>query len=249
MEINQQYNFGLIGKNIDYSFSRSYFAEKFKTENLLNHKYENYDLQNIEDVKIVLANGEINGLNVTIPYKEEIIPFLDRLSKEAQSIGAVNTIVFHRDGTTEGHNTDIIGFENALLNQWNQNCDKALILGSGGASKGVEYVLRKNGINTQIVSRKGTGDSIQYEQLTSDIIQSHHLIVNCTPLGTFPDIEDCPPIDYKAIGKKHFLFDLIYNPEETTFMKKGEKLGAKASNGFHMLVGQAEAAWKLWSSI
>ena len=248
MEEDKIRNYGLIGKDIDYSFSRGYFAEKFAAEKHTNCRYDNYDCGSVEAVFTTLKRKDIAGLNVTIPYKEKIIPALDSLSEQAREIGAVNTVIFQKDGRREGHNTDAYGFENALFNQWEPTTDKALILGTGGASKAIEYVLKKRGIFPQFISRTASEKSLSYDQLTPAHIKAHGLIVNCTPLGTFPNVDQAPPIDYAALNEKHFLFDLIYNPETTRFMAMGQKQGAKTSNGMQMLVHQAERSWALWNS-
>lgn len=248
MEKDNIRNYGLIGKNIDYSFSRGYFAEKFAREQHRACRYDNYDCANIEDVFSTLKRNDIAGLNVTIPYKEKIIPALDSLSEQAKKIGAVNTVLFHKDGRREGHNTDAYGFETALFTHWKLTNDKALILGTGGASKAIEYVLKKHGIFPQFVSRNASNKALCYDQLTPAQIKAHGLIINCTPLGTFPNVDKAPPIDYSALDEKHFLFDLIYNPKTTRFMELGQKQGAKTTNGMEMLVHQAERSWTLWNS-
>lgn len=247
MEKSEERKFGLLGKDIDYSFSRNYFAEKFARENLLNHKYDNYDCATTAQVLDTIKRNDLTGLNVTIPYKEEVLQAMDVLSAQAKEIGAVNTILFKEDGKREGHNTDAYGFERALFDQWTPNTDKALILGTGGASKAVKYVLQQKGITPQYVSRKRGVNSLSYDQLTPAILQAHLLIINCTPLGTFPKVEEAPNIDYSQLTPQHFLFDLIYNPAETTFMQLGKKQGANTANGSQMLVHQAERAWELWN--
>lgn len=246
MENSKKLRFGLLGKQIDYSFSRGYFAEKFKRENLLHCQYDNYDCDSVEEVHKTILRNDIKGLNVTIPYKEEVAEVLNELSPQAAQIGAVNTIVFTQDGKRIGHNTDAYGFEKSLFDQWQGKAEKALILGTGGASKAVEFVLKQHNIAPQFVSRKSSEKSISYDELSADIIAQHHLIVNCTPLGTFPKIEDAPAINYNALTPKHFLFDLIYNPEETRFLTLGKAQGAGIANGSKMLIHQAEAAWTLW---
>ena len=243
---NKKLNFGLLGKNIDYSFSPGYFAKKFEQENLNYCDYHNFDCATIEEVFSTIKRKDIKGLNVTIPYKEAVIPAMDALSPSATAIGAVNTILFTKDGKRIGDNTDAYGFERALIDQYDGNPQKALILGTGGASKAVAYVLRKRGIIPQYVSRKATENAIDYAALTNEHIEAHQLIINCTPLGTFPDIDQAPPINYNALDKQHFLFDLVYNPEETRFLKLGKKQGAGTANGSDMLVHQANRSWALW---
>ncbi|MDA9972222.1 shikimate dehydrogenase [Flavobacteriaceae bacterium] len=247
MENNKQRKFGLLGKDIDYSFSRNYFAEKFARENHQNHQYDNYDCTSVAEVLATIERNDLAGLNVTIPYKENVIQAMDSLSPQAAKIGAVNTILFGEDGQREGHNTDAYGFERALFDQWNPNTQKALILGTGGASKAVKYVLEQHNIQPQYVSRIAGEHSISYDQLNPSLLQTHLLIINCTPVGTFPKVEEAPAIDYRQLTAEHFLFDLIYNPAETKFMQLGRKNGAKAANGSQMLIHQAERSWELWN--
>jgi shikimate dehydrogenase len=242
-----RYSFGLIGKNISYSFSRGYFTGKFLELELDNYSYENFDLASIEGFMALIENRQdLRGLNVTIPYKEAIISFLDRLSPEAKAIGAVNTISF-RDGQLLGHNTDAYGFETALEPLLKNHHKEALILGTGGASKAIAYVLSQRNITFRFVSRSGKKQGYTYKELTPTIIADHTLIINCTPLGTFPNILDKPDIPYSGIGTDHLLFDLIYNPEKTAFLNTGESNGATISNGLKMLEQQAEKAWQIWN--
>lgn len=248
MEQKNARKFGLIGKNIDYSFSRNYFASKFKKEGIANCIYDNYDCATDKEVRKTLERNDLSGLNVTIPYKEVAFEAVDGHSEQALAIGAVNTIVFESNGKTTGHNTDAYGFEKALLEHWKKNAVKALILGTGGASKAVHYVLEQHGLEVQFVSRSGKNNSLRYEELTEQHIQEHQLIVNCTPLGTHPNVEEAPALPYEALTKDHFLFDLIYNPAETRFLQLGKKFGAQGANGANMLVYQAEASWDIWNS-
>jgi shikimate dehydrogenase len=248
-EIKKNNRFGLVGKNIEYSFSRSYFREKFNREGIKNCSYKNFDLNSIEEIKAVLKEKNIKGLNVTIPYKESIINYLDSLSEEAKKIGAVNTIRFLEDGTTQGHNTDAFGFETALLKKWNNQSKKALILGTGGASKAIEYVLGKMKIQPLFVSRTPSKDQIRYNQIDHRIMASYLLIINCTPIGTHPDLNKAPNIPYDLLTEDHFLFDLIYNPEKTLFLKKGIKIGCTTLNGLDMLKHQAEKSWEIWTKV
>ncbi|MDO1500022.1 shikimate dehydrogenase [Winogradskyella maritima] len=243
-----RYKFGLVGKNIDYSFSRGYFAQKFKTE-ALPHSYVNFDLNHIEDIITVFESTEnLKGLNVTIPYKETIIPYLDRLSKKAKAIGAVNTIRFTKTGKRIGYNTDCYGFKKALKPHLKSHHKKALILGTGGASKAVAYTLGNLGIAFKYVSRTSKGsNTLSYDSLSNSIVKDHRIIINCTPLGTFPNVEDCPNIPYEGISEHHILFDLIYNPEVTSFMQKGLQNYATVLNGLEMLKGQAEKSWAIWN--
>ncbi len=236
--------FGLLGKDIGYSFSRNYFSNKFRAENL-RHEYVNFDLENLSTFKSLLKRDDIYGMNVTIPYKQEVIPFLDEIDPVAKAIGAVNTIVF-KDNKRLGYNTDHIGFQNTLLNYLKPHHDKALVLGTGGASKAVCYVLEQLKIQVRKVSRSEGPDRKPYHQLSAKDYKEHSLLINCTPLGTHPNINAYPPIDYEKISKKHLLYELIYNPEVTAFMKMGKAKGAEVVNGYQMLVDQAEASWNLW---
>ena len=240
--------FGLVGKNIEYSFSRNHFTTKFAKELKVDHQYINYDIEDISAFESVLSKPPIpSGLNVTIPYKKAVIPYLDDLSEEAKTIQAVNTIVWEASGKTVGHNTDHYGFEKALLEKINAKPDRALILGTGGASGAIKFVLEKLGCDFQFVSRNPKKDQLSYEQLTKDLIKNIDLIVNTTPLGTYPNTSVVTPIPYEYLNSNHFLFDLIYNPEETRFLKEGKIRGTKTSNGYQMLVYQAEKSWELWN--
>lgn len=248
MNEKNNHRFGLLGRDIDYSFSKTYFTEKFEREERLTFSYENFDLPNLKDFKALLSQSDLKGMNVTIPYKEEVIPFLDALDEVAKAIGAVNTIVFNTNGTTKGYNTDYIGFRDSITPVLRDDITSALILGTGGASKAVVFALQKMGIKTQYVSRKKTANSIGYDDVTSLILNTHKLIVNCTPIGTFPNIDLKPALNYNLLTSEHVLFDLIYNPSETSFLKEGLLQGATIANGASMLVGQAEASWSLWNS-
>lgn len=239
--------FGLVGKNISYSFSRGYFADKFKNENL-PHSYVNFDLQSIDELKDIIENtSNLKGLNVTIPYKEEVIPLLDKLNKRAKKIGAVNTIKIKK-GKLIGFNTDYDGFKNSLKPHLKKHHKNALILGTGGASKAIAHALKKFSIKYHYVSRnKKEGVTYTYSKLTEDIITSFQIIINCTPIGTFPNINECPDIPYDGITDKHILYDLIYNPEETKFLNCGKLKGATTINGLEMLKLQAEKSWEIWN--
>ncbi|MCB0465548.1 MAG: shikimate dehydrogenase [Aequorivita sp.] len=240
--------FGLIGKNIGYSFSKNFFSKKFEIENL-PHSYHNFDIPSIEFFpKIISETLNLKGLNVTIPYKEEVISLLDNLDEEAKKIGAVNTIKFSKDDKLEGFNTDHYGFQKSLEAFLPLQKKTALILGTGGASKAVAYTLEQLGFNFRFVSSKKYPKTLNYTALNKAIMEAHLLIINCTPLGTFPNITDCPPIPYQFITKNHLLFDLVYNPTETEFLKHGKLQGAKTSNGLRMLELQAEKAWEIWNS-
>jgi len=247
-EENKSHNYGLVGKNISYSFSRDYFTEKFKAMGLTNSSYRNYDFQNIEDFEIIVKEEEhLSGINVTIPYKEAVIPYLAELDAVAEKIGAVNTIKYTENGL-KGFNTDAYGFKNSLQPLLKKQHKNALILGTGGASKAIAYVLQELEIPFKYVSRNPTENQLSYNQLDEDIMASHTLIINCTPLGTFPDVERKPPIPYRLLGTDHLLFDLTYNPEKSAFLQQGENRGAAITNGHKMLQLQAEKAWEIWNS-
>ena len=239
--------FGLIGKNIEYSFSRKFFSEKFSSDNKYsNYDYTNYDIESIHDLNNVFNSKNLCGLNVTIPYKEKIISFLDKISDEAKQIGAVNTICFE-NGSKVGYNTDIFGFTESLKMNKIDNIDSALILGTGGAAKTIIYFCNKNNIPFNVVSRQESNLNLSYNELNEDIFNKRVLIVNCTPLGTYPDIKKCPKLPYELINKENILFDLVYNPSETLFMKKGKEIGCKTLNGYQMLRLQAEKSWEIWA--
>ena len=239
---------GLLGKDISYSFSRSYFKNKFEKENINDISYENFDIENIDLFPSIIKNTEgIKGLNVTIPYKEQVIPYLDKINKKAKAIGAVNTIRITKKGKLVGYNTDCYGFKNTLKPFVKSHHKKALILGTGGASKAIAYTFKEMGIKYQYVSRTiKNGVSFSYDTLTEMEVKEHQIIINSTPLGTFPNIEDCPNIPYSAISDQHILFDLIYNPEETKFLRQGKEKGATIINGLNMLRLQAEKSWSIW---
>ena len=249
MEEKKNKIFGLLGKNISYSFSRGYFAKKFEVLDLKKHEYRNFDIQDIADFPSIIEKELfLKGMNVTIPYKEEIIQHLDILDKTAKEIGAVNTIKFTKRGNLKGYNTDVVGFENSILPYLKTHHKFALILGTGGASKAVAYALKKNEIQYKFVSRNPFGkEQISYEDLTKDVLSKHHIIVNCTPIGTSPDIHLSPNIPYQFLTAQHLLFDLIYNPEISAFLSKGEEKGASIKNGYEMLEMQAEESWRIWN--
>ncbi len=244
----QMRKFGLIGKNIEYSFSKTYFAEKFEKEGIIDASYENFDLQSIKEFQDLFKHQpEIAGLNVTIPYKEEVIPCLNKLNRKAKAIGAVNTIKITKKGKLKGYNTDCYGFKNSIKPFLETHHKKALILGTGGASKAIGFTLNELNIDYKYVSRSKTQDNFTYDELDEKIIKQYHIIINCSPVGTHPNITECPNIPYKALTNQHLLFDLIYNPSETLFLKQGKQKGAKTCNGLKMLELQAEKAWKIWN--
>lgn len=239
--------FGLIGRHIDYSFSRSYFNEKFKLEGL-DHSYVNFDIATLDEFpEIINSTKDLKGLNVTIPYKETIIPYLDKLHKTAKKIGAVNTIKIKKNGRLIGYNTDYFGFKKSIEPYLKPHHTQALILGTGGASKAIAYALKKLGVEYNYVSRNlSSNTTFTYDSLTENNIKEHQIIINCTPLGTHPKTNECPNIPYDAIDKTHLVFDLIYNPEETKFLTIAKIKGATVCNGYKMLELQAEKAWKIW---
>lgn len=241
-------HYGLIGKSLKHSFSKDYFTSKFEKLHI-NADYSLCELATIEDVKYTFSK-DWQGLNVTIPYKEQIIPFLNEVDDLAKKIGAVNTIQFsQKNGQTwlKGFNTDVIGFETTLKPLLQTHHTHALVLGTGGASKAVTYVLNQLNIEYVYVSREAGINKLGYEELTSEIMSTHTLIINTTPLGMFPDVESFPEIPYHTIGEKHLLYDLVYNPVKTQFLLQGEARGATIKNGLEMLVNQAEAAYKIWN--
>ena len=245
MEIPEEMKrkFGLIGYPLTHSFSPGYFARKFTEEEIADAQYDLYPLSQIDEFTSL---KDIVGLNVTIPYKEQVIPYLDELSDEAKSIGAVNTIHFI-DGKKVGYNTDVIGFKDSLEPLLNKEKEtSALVLGTGGAAKAVWYVLEQLKIPFYKVSR--TKGDISYADITSELIRSSHLIVNTTPLGMSPNIDAAPELPYDALSSQHLLYDLIYNPEKTLFLKQGEIHQARIKNGLEMLILQAEASWKIWNT-
>ena len=237
-------HFGLIGKSLSHSFSAKFFGGKFKAEQI-DADYNLFEIESIHMLPSLVEERKLDGFNVTIPYKESVIPYLDELTEEAKSIGAVNCVVV-RDGKMVGHNTDITGIEASL--HWLDIADgeKALVLGTGGASKAVQYVLRKQGIDFKVVSRDEHRGDTTYSKLTAEDIAEHKIIINTTPLGMSPDVDSAPEIDYSAIGAEHKAFDLVYNPAETLFLRRCKEQGATAMGGIMMLQTQAIASWHLW---
>lgn len=241
--------FALVGKNISHSFSKSYFTEKFKDMNLNNYQYVNFDLDGIEFFPNIYKQNKnsLKGLNITIPYKEEIIPYLDKISKKAKKIGAINVVKIDKKGYLKGYNTDEYGFKKSITPLLKKHHKKALILGTGGASKAILYALKKLKIKSKFVSRNPKKEDFSYKMLSEKILKEYTIIINCTPLGTFPCVKNYPKIPYQFITEKHLLYDLVYNPNKTKFLIKGEKKGAVIKNGLEMLELQAEKAWKIWS--
>jgi len=243
-----QKRFGLLGRNINYSFSKGYFIEKFKSENFEGCTYENFDIQEISAFPEIIKNTpDLKGLNVTIPYKEAVIPYLDKLSKKAAKIAAVNTIKITKKGKLKGYNTDYYGFMESLKPLLQPHHKKALILGTGGASKGVAFALEELGILYTFVSRQAKENAIDYNQINAKTFDEYQIIINSSPVGTSPNIEAFPLIPYEYFTPKHIAYDLIYNPAETQFLKKAAAQGAQTKNGLDMLIFQAEKAWKVWN--
>ncbi len=240
--------FGLIGYPLSHSFSQKFFTEKFRNEHIADCTYENFPLLQIGELEKVLAeNPGLEGLNVTIPYKEQVIPFLHWQDPIVQTIGACNCIRI-RDGQLSGYNTDVAGFERSLRQYLQPSHRKALVLGTGGAAKAIYYVLQKLGISCLEVSRSPQpGQRISYEEITPAIVHEYTLIVNTTPLGMYPKTEECPPLPYHSLTPNHYLFDLVYNPAQTLFLRKGAEQGAVTKNGMDMLVIQAEESWRIWN--
>lgn len=242
--------YGLIGFPLGHSFSMDYFNEKFANEDI-NARYINFEIPSIDCVtEIIDSNPELKGLNVTIPYKEKVITYLDSVSPEARAIGAVNVIrITHKGNDVElkGYNSDVIGFTKSIEPLLERQHKKALILGTGGASKAINYSLKSLGLETLFVSRYQRPGTLQYENITTEIIKEYQVIVNCTPLGMYPKVEQCPNLPYEAMDTHTLLYDCIYNPDETLFMKKGKEHGATVKNGLEMLLLQAFASWEMWN--
>lgn len=243
--------FGLLGRSLKHSFSQTYFSQKFQNLGLSEHHYELFELAAIDELPALLAaHPNLRGLNVTIPYKEQVWPFLDEVASSGARVGAINVVEFTADGRLIGHNTDVTGFRESVRGFLPAGfAGRALVLGSGGASKAVEVALRDLEIGYWVVSRNPLGNGLTYAELTPQVLQDHQLIINATPLGTYPDIDQYPPIPYEHITAQHHLFDLIYNPSETEFMRRGQAVGAQTKNGFEMLCLQAEEAWKIWERV
>jgi shikimate dehydrogenase len=240
--------FGLIGKTLKHSFSKSYFEKKFTEENLKDFSYDNFELPSITEFPaLVRNNAELRGLNVTIPYKGDVLQYLDSKNEIVQKIGACNCIKI-ADGRLHGYNTDAIAFRNSLQKQLKPFHKCALILGSGGASKAVQYALEELQIDYLIVSRHKEQNQLGYEDVGEATLNEHQIIINTTPLGMYPNVDQDPPIPYEALNSQHLLYDLTYNPPKTKFLQQGEQKGAQIINGYEMLVAQAEESWKIWNS-
>ena len=241
--------YGLIGYPLGHSFSISYFNQKFKDEHI-DAVYENFEIPSIDLLPEILdSNPNLKGLNVTIPFKQKVIPFLDNISPEARAIGAVNVIKVIHEGKKiklKGYNSDVIGFTQSIEPMLERFHKKALILGTGGASKAIDYGLKSLGLETVFVSRYERPDTVQYQSITPEVVKEYNVIVNCTPLGMYPHTEECPLLPYEAMDNHTILYDLIYNPDETMFMMRGAEYGANVKNGLEMLLLQAFASWEFW---
>lgn len=243
--------YGLIGEKLGHSFSKRFFMEKFQSEGI-DARYDLFELSEIDMVLSLFAAKRPSGLNITIPYKERIMPFLDEIDREAREIGAVNTVQFKNINgkvVTKGYNTDVIGFRESLVPLLRDHHKSALVLGTGGASKAVAFVLGKLGIDFKYVSRKPSEHALAYADLDQAVMAERTLIVNCTPVGMFPNVDVAPEIPYRYLTEKHLLYDLIYNPEETLFCKNGREQGAQTKTGLDMLYGQAIASWRIWNEL
>ena len=241
--------YGTIGFPLTHSFSKQYFTEKIEREGIADASYHSFPLSSIDVLPVLLKdNPSLKGLSVTIPYKEQVLKYVTQLSKEVAQIGAANCIKIKGKELT-AYNTDIIGFEESFVKKLKSGHTKALVLGTGGASKAIQFVLKKLGIGFLIVSRNEINNKnfIQYKEVTSDIIEEYKIIINCTPLGMSPDEDTCPDIPYALLTANHYLYDLVYKPAKTLFLQKGEVQGAVICNGYEMLIIQAEANWKIWN--
>ena len=241
--------YGIIGYPLGHSYSPGFFNEKFRNEGI-DAVYERYELSQIDLLpEIIASNPELCGLNVTIPYKQQIMQYLDELSEEAREIGAVNVVKVTHNGKNvhlKGFNSDVIGFSRSIEPLLEKHHKKALILGTGGAAQAIDYGLKQLGLETIKVSRYERPDTIQYDKITPDVIKEYKVIINCTPIGMYPNTEECPNLPYEAMDSQHLLYDLIYNPDTTLFMKKGMERGAVVKNGLEMLLLQAYASWEFW---
>lgn len=243
-------HFGLVGKSLKHSFSKDYFENKFRNLGLADHSYFNFEIDNIEDVrKLIAKDSSLRGLNVTIPYKESVIPFLDSLSDEAKAIGAVNCIKIE-NGKLQGYNTDVYGFSQSIKPFLDNNHERGLILGTGGASKAVAFALQKLGVQIYFVTsgEKKTTNTFFYNEVNELVMKAFKLVVNTTPLGTYPNVSECPPLPYEFISPQHLAYDLVYNPEKTLFLQKAGERGAITVNGLSMLQLQAEKSWEIWNA-
>lgn len=242
--------FGLIGYPLGHSFSKQYFTEKFEKEGIADCMFEAFPILSIGEFPLLIKNNPgLKGLSVTIPYKEQVLQFVDELSDEVRVIGAANSIKIS-NGKLTAYNTDIVGFEKSFSKLLQQHHTKALVLGNGGASKAVQYVLRKKGIDYLVVTRNTAGkeNHIAYNNIDEAIMNEYPVIINCSPVGMYPKDSIAPAIPYQFISSRHYLYDLVYKPEETLFLKEGKQRGAAAQNGFEMLLIQAEESWRIWNN-
>lgn len=239
--------FGLIGKTLKHSFSKIFFERKFREQGISDCSYENFELQSIQDFPKLLNNPDLKGLNVTIPYKEEVLQFLNSKNEIVEEVGACNCIKLN-NGELHGFNTDAVAFKNSLQKYLKPHHKCALVLGTGGASKAVRYALRQLNIDYLLVSRHKQQNQLGYEDVGENTIRQHQIIINTTPLGMYPNVDEDPPIPYNAITSQHLLYDLTYNPPKTKFLQQGEGRGAQINNGYEMLVAQAEESWRIWNS-
>ncbi len=240
--------YGLIGYPLGHSFSKKYFSEKFQREGLIDCRYELFPIPSIKDLPLVInSNPFLKGLNVTIPYKQQVLEYVTETTDPVKDIGAANTIKFVGDKLI-AYNTDVIGFENSFIKKLKPAHKKALVLGTGGSSKAIQYVLKKLNINFLLVTRshQPSPGIINYSMIDETIMNDYRVIINCTPVGMYPNDKEYPQLPYQFISEKHYLFDLIYKPEKTLFLKKGEQMGAVVQNGYEMLIIQAEESWKIW---
>lgn len=238
--------YGLLGKTLKHSFSKGFFTEKFVREGRTDDRYENFELEHIGQLESLLQqHSDLRGLNVTIPYKEAVLPFLHYRNEVVTAIGACNCISIE-EGKLHGYNTDVVGFRDSLEKRLQPQHTHALVLGTGGAAKAVLYVLEQLGINYQVVSRTLSGNTITYQQVTPELLRSHLLVINTSPVGMYPNMDEAPLLPYEAVTSAHLLFDLIYNPGQTLFLKHGADRGAQTANGYEMLIGQALESWRIW---
>lgn len=240
-------NFGLIGKKLDHSFSEEYFKFKFLEYGIKDAVYGNFPLESLEALPHLLKEHKLDGFNVTLPYKKDVINYLDDIDPVAAELGAVNTVVV-KSGRLKGYNTDCLGFKKSLLNMLENERPKAIVLGNGGSAQAVRFVLRALDMEYRTLARNPQKDEQKWNDKNQDLFRSHHLVINTTPLGMFPDTASCPPIPFDVIGENHYLFDLVYNPPMTTFLALGNRKGARVKNGLEMLELQADAAWEIWNA-
>lgn len=239
--------YGLIGRTLKHSFSKTYFTQKFADSGIDDCVYENFELSTIDEFSLLFsAHPDLKGLNVTIPYKEEVLPFLHVKTEVVEETGACNCIKIEGERLT-GYNTDVVGFRNSLEKRLQPHHTQALVLGTGGAAKAIQYVLQSLGIDYRLVSRSKGEGMFGYEEITEAVLAACSLIINTTPLGMYPNFDEAPPIPYQFVTPTHFLFDIIYNPETTKFLEEGKKRGAQICNGYEMLIGQAEESWRIWN--